>query len=163
MTDRMEDAATAAVQPPPPQEEHSGAEEAEAGAANMVADGVTSDGAYISHKLLTSSLAIYRPLPLSSTAVAASLPATQGHLAHVLVQRGRWLEHVGHRGPAGRTYLFVEEYTYMMESGALEIVHQGVPLSIQESYALLLDNEGADTPSDTCRPRNLRRRMYCAC
>jgi hypothetical protein len=109
----------------------------------MVAAGVASDGAYISHKLLTSSLAVYPPLPLTSApAAAASVPVAQGHLAHVLVQRGRWLEHVGHRGPAGRTYLFVEEFTYMMESGALEIVHQGIPLSIQESYALLLDNEG---------------------
>jgi hypothetical protein len=94
-----------------------------------------ADEYVVSSSRLTSSLAVYPPLPLASS----ELHSSTGHVSHVLLSKGRWTEHTGHRGPGGRLYLQVEEMTWLLEQGVLEVMHEDMPLSIEEAYSLLLD------------------------
>ena len=59
-------------------------------------------------------------------------------LVRVAVARGKVIAQMGvHR--EGRQYLFLEEALYLLERGLLEVLCDGVPLTVQEAYALLAD------------------------
>src|SRR2546423_1204853 len=90
---------------------------------------------------LTSSVAVYPPipLPLSESEFDSESPSVIGHISQVILSKGRWTEIHGHRGPAGRFYLYVEEMTWLLEQGMLEVLHENIPLSVEEAYTLLLD------------------------
>ena len=104
---------------------------------------------------LTSSVAVFPPLPLSSNS-AAVVAAEDVHVAHVLLLKGKWSDHMGHRreGGGGRMYLFVEEMMFLIEQGAIEVVTQDMPLSIQEAYTILHETGGQGKSSSATRTQS---------
>eukprot|EP00117_Sycon_ciliatum_P042850 scpid74892/ scgid31120/ tRNA-splicing endonuclease subunit Sen54; tRNA-intron endonuclease Sen54 len=69
-------------------------------------------------------------------------------LAEITVRKGPMFQLMGFSAE-GTDYFFAEEALFLLETGHLELFCEGLPISIQQAYSLLLSNE--DMPYSTYR------------
>ncbi|CAH1274464.1 TSEN54 [Branchiostoma lanceolatum] len=60
-------------------------------------------------------------------------------LAEVTVDKGKFWHHIGHSNE-GKKYLYPEEAVFLMETNAIEVYWNKLPLAIQQAYAMMLGN-----------------------
>ncbi|XP_078611683.1 tRNA-splicing endonuclease subunit Sen54-like [Branchiostoma floridae x Branchiostoma japonicum] len=61
-------------------------------------------------------------------------------LAEVTVDKGKFWHHIGHTNE-GKKYLYPEEAVFLMETNAIEVYWNNVPLAVQQAYAMMLGNK----------------------
>ena len=94
----------------------------------------------------TSHPLVSPPHHLTSVSVARYLP--DRHLCHLLLPRGKLLHSMAHHH-SQQHLLHCEEALYLLERGLLELLHDDVPLSVQEGYALMEQQHGEDGSGGT--------------
>lgn len=57
---------------------------------------------------------------------------------------GKLIKNMGHT-VAGKRHLYPEEALFLMEAAALELIHNGIPLSLAQAHSLLIGDEGVSS------------------